>query len=456
MDNVLSMLRHLFWLRMGAHVLQGLCRGVSLLAIVVASFGVSIPQAEASETKTPRERAIERANQRGATDPAAALQEGVTEPSLQPKGVELGDFILLPSVELDQVYTNNLFAEERDTNADWITTIRPAMNLQSRLPEHAFNLSSSFEAVRHWDYSRDDRENYSILANGRYDLTSTSELTAAAGTRRYHEDRGSDDDVNGETPARVHAHDFSLGGKTRLNRYILGLTADANRLTYGDVNTLGGAPVNNSDRDRWEYRGEARAGYEFFPGYSAQTALSVNRRTYDDSVDDLGFQRDSKGWRAEAGIGLDLGQVLRGDFLAGYMKQSYEDDRFSDISGPSVRASLNWSPTRLTLIVPSLERSILETTQLNASGIVRTAASVSMRHELQRNLIVYGYASVYEDDFEGISASSRTFETRWRLMYAFTDNLYSGVQASYRDKDSDLQGGSFSETTIGIRLGVQM
>ncbi|MBU0724743.1 MAG: outer membrane beta-barrel protein [Alphaproteobacteria bacterium] len=389
-------------------------------------------------------------------NPAAALEEGVTEPSLQPKGIELNDFMFFPSVELDQIYTDNLFAEENNANSDWITIVRPAFKLQSRLPQHAVNLVGSLEAYRHWEYTRDDHENYSLAADGRYDLSVNSELNAQIGTRRYYEDRGSDDDVRGETPTEATAHTLLLGGKTRLNRFLFGGTAQAARLSFGDVNTSSGVPINNSDRDRWEYTGQVTGGYELVPGYSAQTAFSANSRIYDDEFDDFGLQRDSKGWRAEAGLGLDLGQVLRGDLLVGYMKQYYEDDSFADISGPSIRATLNWSPTRMTLIVPSLERSILETTILGASGIVRTAASLSMRHELQRNLIGYGYVSYYNDDFENISGKSNTFETRWRLMYALTDNFYTGLQASYRDKESDFPDGSFKEATVGVRFGVQM
>ncbi|MFT2536360.1 outer membrane beta-barrel protein, partial [Escherichia coli] len=84
-------------------------------------------------------------------------------------------------------------------------------------------------------------------------------------------------------------------------------------------------------------------------------------------------------------------------FLVGYFKQDYNSSTLQSPSGLAVRAVFNWTPDKQTLIVPSLERSVLESTTAGASSMVRTALTVLARRELQRNLVASVFGGVYYD-----------------------------------------------------------
>lgn len=436
-----------------------LLAGSALCAMI--SAGAFAQSAITPGTKNdPRRQNSNGAKITAQANPATNMKDVSDEDDLadsyQPKGIDLGNFLFLPKVELDNAYNDNIYAERRGKNGDFITSIRPEFRLRSQFTQHSLNFYGMAEANKYWRYNNDDHINGQFGADGRYDISSTTELTGGLEFNAYHEDRGSDDAVNGRKPTAARTASGRLGGKTQLGSFTYSLDGTLDRRDFDDVSTSLGTRINNDDRDRTEYKLVGRGAYEFYPGYSAVVALTGNSRDYDARRDDFGFNRDSSGYRAEAGIGLDISQVVRGDFLVGYMAQNYQDRNLRDVNGLAVRASLNWTPTRMTLVVPTLERSVSETTTANASGMVRTTASVLVRHELARNLLFTGYGGVYLDDYRGTNESATTYELRARLTYAFDANVYLSGEISHKTKDSNATNRSFDQNFIGLRLGIQM
>jgi len=376
--------------------------------------------------------------------------------SYQPKGVDLGQFLFLPKLELDETYNTNLFATQTDKRSDFVTVIRPELKLRSRFKEHALNLSLLAEQYLHKRYNSDNRTDLQFDVDGRYDFSSETQATYFGQLFSRHEDRGSPDDVRGLEPTPISGFVNRGGFKHQFGRYTVVSEVGVDRRVFGSVSTAAGTTVRNADRDRWELLARLRGSYEMFPGYAAVTEVSGNRRIYDDSRDRAGFDRNSYGYRVEAGIGVDISQLVRGDFLVGYFAQNYRDARFKDPQGLSVRATFNWTPTTLTIIVPSFERSVNETTTASASGMVRNAFNLTVRHELERNIILTGYGSVAYDQFSGVkNRDAWTYEGRARVIYAFTPEVYTGGEVGYRNKRSQAETESFTQTTFMLRLGLQ-
>lgn len=376
--------------------------------------------------------------------------------SYQPKGIDLGSFLLLPKVELNESYNTNLFAEESNPKAGFVTAVRPEFKLRSRFSEHALDLSFLAEQFLNHSYGRDNRLDLQMQANGRYDAAAGTEITSTFQAYSQHEERGSPDDARGLEPTPTRGIVTRLGGKHEMGHFTAFGEVGADRRTFGNVETALGTTVPNEDRDRWEVMAKARGSYELFPGYAAVTEVSANTRRYDLAHDRNGYERDSTGYRVETGIGLDISQLLRGDFLVGYFAQNYRDARLSDPRGLSVRASFNWTPDKLTVIVPSLERSVAETTTTGASALVRTSASMMVRHELQRNILLTGSANVSYDELKGLDQVSWTYEGRGRVTYALTPQAFFGGEVARKTKDTDIPGSSFRQSIFMLLLGLQM
>lgn len=376
--------------------------------------------------------------------------------SFQPKGIDLGSFLLLPQIENEVTYNSNVFAQESSQKSDFIARIAPEFRLRSRFSNHALNFTGRVEQFLFRDYTSDNHLDAVALVDGRYDIERNWEVNGFSENFRRSEDRGSPDDVGGKKPTLTYGTVNRVGSKYQTGRYTFGGEFSAARRIFEDVDSSTGTTINNSDRNRWEYLALGRGAYEMFPGYLAVVEASANKREYDSRLDDAGFNRSSSGYRVETGIGLDISQLIRGDFLVGYLKQDYEDPRYKDPSGLSFKATFNWTPSRITVVVPAIERSVQETTTNQASAMVRSSASILVRHEYQRNIVLTGYGSVSYDEYEGINQASVTYETRARVIYALAPEYYVGSEIGYRRRNSEIDGQSYGQGVLSLRFGLRM
>ena len=90
----------------------------------------------------------------------------------------------------------------------------------------------------------------------------------------------------------------------------------------------------------------------------------------------------------EAGISLELTNLVFGTIQAGYLHRNYEDDRMTDASGPSFDADVLWSVTPLTSIEASGRHYIENSRSTNFAGNIRTDLGLKVHHELYRNVVL--------------------------------------------------------------------
>lgn len=389
-------------------------------------------------------------------DTAGQHDEKRLSESYQPKGIDLGQFLLLPKLENDLTFNSNVFATSSNAKSDFVNTIRPEFALRSRFAQHELGVRMLAEKYLYQTYKRDNHLDFQTDVSGRYDVQAGTELTLFSQYFSRHEDRSSPDEAGGVTPTPTSGFINRLGGKHEMGRYTLSSDVTVQRLTFERVDTSSGASVPNDDRNRWEIEGKLRGSYEMSPGYAAVAQMSANNRHYDDAFDRNGYQRSSRGYRVESGVGVDISQLLRGDFLVGYLSQNYRDARFTDPSGLSVRATFNWTPDKLLIIVPALERTVAETTRAATSSQVRTSGSVLVRYEAARNILLSGYLSAAYSENSGQQATDWLYEARTRGIYSFTREVFAGVEAVHKLKDVQGETGGYRQTTLMLRFGLQL
>lgn len=435
----------------------------ALSALTIASTGAALADIAIKGKTAPQvdpRRTTSGAKITAETDPGADVKGEQDDKRLadsyQPKGVELGLFLLMPKIETEEQYNSNVFATRNDVKSDLLTVVRPEMTLRSRFSEHELSIHALAEKYLYRKFTADNRLDYAADVNGRYDVQAGTEVTGFAQYFSRHEDRSSPDEAGGLNPTPTAGIVGRLGGKHESGRYIFAAEVATQRLTFERVTTGTGTIVPNEDRDRWDLDGKVRGSYEMFPGYAAVTQVSANTKRYDQSHDRNGYERSSSGYRVEAGIGLDISQLLRGDFLVGYLAQDYLDPRFKDPQGLSLRATFNWTPDKLTIVVPTLERSVSETTKAGASGLVRTSGSVLVRHELARNILLSGYTSAAYSESVGVKSADWTYEGRLKATYALAPEAYIGTEAAYKFKDTLNDATGFRQTIVSVRLGLQL
>jgi hypothetical protein len=463
MTKQAHMRRDLAFLTAGGHRAQRWKCGIALIygLVGLATFpALAGPLVNTQEGADPRRGTSKAATVAVETNPqddktGSRDPERVDE-SFQPKGIELGKFLLLPLLETEGRYNSNLFALRNNPKSDFITRLSPEIQLRSRFSEHAVNITAKAEKLWMSRFHSDNQVNGQLNVDSRYDFDRDWEGTGGIDIAHNHEDRGSPDEAGGKKPTPADSYAMVLGSKRRVDKYTFSGNVQVTRRVYGDVSTSSGTMIHNGDRDRLEVVGTGRASYEIFPGYSAIVELQGNDRRYDSEFDDNGFKRSSRGWQAATGIGVDITQLIRGDFVVGYLHQNYDDARYSDPHGLAFRAVFNWTPSRMTVVVPSFERSVQETTLLNASSIVRNNVSLVVRHEYSRNIVLTGVGSVSRDEFEGIGRSDWTYEGRGRVVWALAPEYYVGGEASYRKRTSSTASAEYDQYVMLLRFGLRM
>ena len=389
---------------------------------------------------------------------AAAQELDVTKrprPEFDPVGVRAGSFLIFPKAELSERYNDNIYATENNTISDYITVLRPSVDLRSDWNNHMLSVNVFGESGWYADHSEEDFFDYGIVGEGRIDIQRSAYLFGGAGAQHLHEDRSDPNNVNGVDPTEYDRYDGNIGATFKPNR--LGVTGEVTwrQFDFDDVATSTGVVINNQDRDRNVYRERLRVGYDIQPGYTAFVQGSLNQRDYDQVPDDNGFNRNSDGYRVDAGIEVRLSNVIDAEFFGGYFSQNYDDPAFSDVSDIDAGARVLWSVSPLATVKANLTRDVVETTQLASSSYVSTSADVSIDYELRRNILVGAGLAYSFNDYQDITREDDVWRLNVNGKYLINRNFYAGARVVYADRDSNVVNASYSQFIVGATIGAQ-
>ena len=147
------------------------------------------------------------------------------------------------------------------------------------------------------------------------------------------------------------------------------------------------APRSNlasDDYNDWGLR--ARASYRLSEAVSPFVELDYDARRYDGQTDAGGYQRDSQGGAARAGVTMAFSQLLTGEASLGYGEREYQDPRLPRASAPLIDASLIWAATPLTTLTLKAQTQLNDSVLPGASADVNRVYSVELSHALTRQI----------------------------------------------------------------------
>lgn len=380
---------------------------------------------------------------------------GRKRPELDPLGVRVGSFFVFPKLELEESYSDNIFADNASAQSDFITRILPSLRIESDWGNHALSLEGGADVGRYLDNTDEGFEDFRFGASGRVDVRRSTNVRARVTYQALHEDRGSPDDVSGVEPTEFDEFSANIAGFHNFGRVNVTLGGTIDRFDFDDVATSSGTVINNDDRDRDDVEGSLRLGYEIVPDYEAFIRGAYNFRDYNSDLDDSGFNRDSNGYEVVAGLEADFGGIVFGDFFVGYRSQDFDDALFNTVGAPIVGADITWNVTPLTTIVGTASRLIRETTQADVSSRFLTTVGLSADHELLRNLLLGAHASFSHDDFEGIDRTDLIYRAGVNAKYMLNRYFYVSGGYDFRMRDGESSADDFTEDMIFVRLQAQ-
>ncbi len=320
------------------------------------------------------------------------------DPDQQPLGIRVpGMFLLHPSIELREIYDDNIFRTPSNRQSDLISVIKPGALLKSDWARHGLQFRAEGAFGRYLDNDSENYEDYLIEGKGRLDIVYDTYLEAVVRHEHLHEVRSDPDDVRGLEPTEFDITTERLNFIRELGRLKLYTYARHAAYDFDDVQGASGI-IDNDLRDRDVIDYQAKFAYEFIPNYEAFVQATLNHRRYDDTSMS---NRDSDGFEASTGTEINLTGKVKGSAFVGYMEQDYGDG-FEDIDSINFGGSLLWDITGMTTLYAAVEREALETTFSSTSGYIRTSYGLTLEHALMRNLFLDATLKYLNDDFVAI------------------------------------------------------
>lgn len=400
-----------------------------------------------------------------ATAPGRTVKPTQVAPSGKP--FQLGAFLIYPEIDATWTYDSNLYFANTAPVSDHAWIYSPALWVQSNWARHALNFHAGADLTRYEKYGTENSDDRYLSAEGRYDFNADTNVYGGAYFSKEHEDRESPSARNGLTPTEYFQRRYYGGFFKQLDRFSLRIAGTAQHLNYKDVNfiTGGGALsiINNDDRDRWQYTGGFRLGYEITPRLEPYLQIAFDNRRYDIKVDDLGYSRDSQGQRYLAGLRWNAPRKIKLDAFVGWMIQDYNDPRLKDVSDPVAGVAVQWAATNKTTVSAHLDRTVEETTVtmtpapmvvLVSSSFLNTYGSAGVEHRFNDKFSARLNGSVSHVAYQGINRTDDYYGATIGATYRIHRNLFLDLSYTDRKLNSSIPTEDFSKHVLFARIAI--
>jgi hypothetical protein len=436
-------------------------RRLGLERILVAALGLVVIGGTAQAQMTPG--AVNRPAPTGDRPNAGDVLNPAGE-SYDVKGMPIGSFRLFPDLELNEIYNDNIYATPNTAapTASFVQLVKPTLDLRSDWSNHMLNLFARGALGFYSASSILNYQDFSAGFDGRVDIQRGWNVYGGASWSRRHEDPGSPNVATFVAQTIFNQLAANVGYYQEFNRLNVRLDGRLDNYVYfnNGLNPAQGV-IQNSDRDRTEFREAARFGYEFSPGYQVWTRGSLNQRTYVTVPDGSGFNRNSTGWDIVGGVTVDLGGITSFEAFAGYLQQNYQDSRLQTISAPMFGLTGYWNPIRELMIKPFVRRTIEDSALTTAASYISTGFGTDVTYQVRPNIQLDAHGDYSIADygfFPGVTSQryEQYLTLRAGVLYRPTANFYIGPSYQYLHRDSNQPNSTYGQNMVMLRLGARL
>ena len=386
--------------------------------------------------------------------------------NFDPKGVRVGSFMLFPSLELNEAFNDNVYAQTSSAGptASFLQVIKPAAELRSNWTSHMLNLYVRSAIGFYTAASTQNYQDVSAGFDGRVDIQRNWNVYGGFSFNRKHEVPGLPNTVTGPTNATIYNQiSGNAGYYQKINRFSGRAEFNVDNYTYFD-NGLGinQGVVPNNDRNRTEMRESLRFGYEFLDGYEFWVRGSLNQRLYNTYIDISGFARNSTGWDVVGGITLNLGGLINAEAFGGYLQQNYVNQGTIPLQGAMFGFLANWNPIKPLWVRPYVRRTVNEAAYVGQSGYLATSMGFGATYDLRPDIQLNGGFDYTIADYQGFTTSTTpsqydqyvTFGAG--LMYTPVRQFFIGPSYQFVHRASNQPGLDYSQNVVMLRLGARL
>lgn len=321
----------------------------------------------------------------------------------EPVGGRIGTFFLYPSLETRIEYDDNILALPGDREGDVELTVRGAARLESRWQRHSLEADAYVQQNFHGRFTAEDAMTGGARVQGRLDISRETSARLVASLDALAEDRANiATTAQAGNPVRFRRADTLFALSHQMGRLQLSGDAQFQTLDFDDAVARDGSEVDQDFRDTMYLRGAMTASLEISPRVSGLLRGQIDRLIHTGEPENPDpFDRDSTGYAVEAGVRVELSNLLFGEVRGGVLHRQVDEPGTPGLTGVSFGANVTWAITPLTTLQLFADRQVEEGGSQLVSGLVRGQARVVVEHELLRNLILEGRAGFSRIDTVG-------------------------------------------------------
>lgn len=412
-------------------------RSAIAIAIGLAALGTAVPVR--AQEAPPVEGVMDRAR-----------------PDYDAKGLPLGGFRLKPALDVGAYVDDNVYRTQSARKTDGYFTIAPSFDLKSQWSRHMVELAGGLTRYQYINLNTENRTDWNIGANGRLDIFRGSALSAGSSYAILHEPRYSPDQ-SGQAATPTQFSVFHNEASVTYQPYRFGITLGGTyeRFVYHSTPLVGGGTLDNSDRNENSYTGNVRVSYRVGKGTEVFLRGSYDMRRFDKKIDRNGVNRDSHGYRADAGVKLFLTHLLEGEAFGGYSTQTFNAP-LQSVNSFDFGARLNYYATELMTLHLTAARKLSDTTLAGASVSDDQSFGVSIDYELLRNLILQAGGGYTLSDYVGITRRDKYLEAHFNAKYLINRYLSADASYTYSQRHSNATGQDFTDNSVFLGLHFQL
>nr|WP_294548629.1 outer membrane beta-barrel protein [uncultured Rhodopila sp.] len=393
--------------------------------------------------------------------PGYDTADGVTvqsrlHPDQMPLGLRAGTFRFWPTLSEGFGYTSNVLPSPY-RQGSWQIVTEPALTVASDWSRNAFGAVLSAQDTRYLSQPDQDRTDATLSAGGRTDI-GENQLSLAAAQLFRHEDPAQLDALPSDQPIAFQIQDVRASYAWNGGRWSLVPSLELSNWTY-DSTAIMGVPTSEAYRDRLVTQGAVALRYEWAP---LRNILFVLRALGQDYTRTPAGQTtpDSTGYQALTGFDYDDNAVWRWRLLIGGEARRFASPVYPQQNTLIAEAGVTWAPSGMTTAGLTFSRETADAAQEGVSGLIYTAARLTIDYEILRNLLLKAtFGAQRADFFQGGCqfGSTAGFGLVWAVnrsvRVSFTYDQ-TEVQPSHGQPGTSSPGYSRGLGLIAFRIGL--
>jgi hypothetical protein len=374
-------------------------------------------------------------------------------PGYEPVGIRAGSWMFNPSLISGGFFDSNVFSSNTAQRSDLAAVFEPSLRAHTLWERHGIDLKLDTQSTVYKENSSLDQTNASLKGNAWFDIAHDLAVLTNFQIAHLNEGVGSlNSPANAITPTPYNLLSGDVTLRKQFNRLTTSVGFRTDSYDFGSARAQDGSIINQDGRDGQIYSLHSRVDYAFSPVLGWFGGVEGNQR---DIRGLPGHTLDSQGYRTLSGVTVNLGNLVSGEFGAGYVQQRFVDPTIGTIDGPSYRARLTWRPTRLLDVNFKAEQLVTQTSVTSATGVLANAVQIGLDYELRRNIIV-SLAGGYEtDSFFGQARKDKVTTSDARVKYLL--NRFSSISAYYQftARNSDIPVFTYDKHLMGLNVTAQ-